>query len=903
MVLAGVWLAAGCPATDPCGGVNCDDEDACTVDACSQGNCQHSLIDGCCIDDADCDDGSPCTVDECFDHGTDGRVCENTDIAGCCLVDGDCEDGFRCSSNACVSKCTSDGDCENGQRCDQGRGECVDRGAACRFDSECNDGDPCTADSCEGGFCGSAPACHDGLSCTDDNCNVFTGNCSYPSNCGAGKTCNATTRQCEPAVECANDDQCEDDGVFCNGAEICNDEGFCESGGDPCSAGQICNEVNRNCLTPAPQCIDLTTAVETRNGSTNVDRFCAPWSVATNGPTLQTGDMINGDLGMDSLEAIFKFDAPSTVQPTLSSVELLLITDAGSAATTFSAASVAGLTSVTSLDSTNPNALVVSNLSNIVHAGLDGTGSGLTLEYNVAATAGAVNVMHNTLTDVSGGTLNIVTAPNGIESLAIASTGTGNRLDAIVQTTGGTLATLSINGSASLKVFDPLPATLTTVNAGGATGGVMLDLSGAIGNVSFTGGAGNDTITLNDGYSSGDVLNGGGGANTLVITSAAAGAAANPQVNVSGISVLTLSDALAHSATVTHFGTIAQVNIPGGFAAAVALTVGSSTAVNLGADDVSTDSMAAVTMSVAGANATDVLTLDLRDHDTPSLIFNGVETLNLRSNHRTDGALADGGVNVINGSVNLGATATLNVSGAANLTITGVVTAGILNASTLSAGLSMGATSASGITITGGPGNDTLWGSASADAINAGSGSNVIEGRSGVDTIGPLGPGVDVIRINIAGINGTDRKLVSGFTGGVGGDVLNIDADELALLSGSNNFISAAALQTHALAGPLIVDAVVEVVKVTSATVPNFTAANSLNGTNLLTAIGDASVTLSAGGEGVLFVVSDAAGNTGVYLGDPGGDGEVTAAELTLVAVLQGTSLAALEFSNFSNVD
>jgi len=48
--------------------------------------------------------------------------------------------------------------------------------------------------------------------------------------------------------------------------------------------------------------------------------------------------------------------------------------------------------------------------------------------------------------------------------------------------------------------------------------------------------------------------------------------------------------------------------------------------------------------------------------------------------------------------------------------------------------------------------------------------------------------------------------------------------------------------------------------------------------------------------------IADASGNTGVYLADDAnGDTNLTAGEMTLVAVMQGTAIGSLTYNNFSN--
>lgn len=90
--------------------VNCDDADACTVDACVNGTCSSSP--------RICDDGNACTTDSC-----------DTQL-GCLTADILCDDQDPCTVDSCdpQSGCSSS-------------------------PMNCADDDPCTVDVCEAGVC------------------------------------------------------------------------------------------------------------------------------------------------------------------------------------------------------------------------------------------------------------------------------------------------------------------------------------------------------------------------------------------------------------------------------------------------------------------------------------------------------------------------------------------------------------------------------------------------------------------------------------------------------------------------------------------------------------------------------------------------------------------------------
>src|SRR5439155_441253 len=79
---------------------DCDDQNACTTDACNGGVCQSTPIAGCklCTTDTDCEDQNVCTYDTC-----NGGVCSNAAIDGCkpCTSASNCNDFNACTTDSC----------------------------------------------------------------------------------------------------------------------------------------------------------------------------------------------------------------------------------------------------------------------------------------------------------------------------------------------------------------------------------------------------------------------------------------------------------------------------------------------------------------------------------------------------------------------------------------------------------------------------------------------------------------------------------------------------------------------------------------------------------------------------------------------------------------------------------
>jgi hypothetical protein len=147
----------------------CDDGDACTTDACVDGECRFERRADCCLRDVDCDDGDPCTTERC-DGDNNGGVCVAESIVGCCADITACDDSNPCTEDRCPIAegdttglclhaplcCAKDTDCDDGDPCTAGTclsGQCQYREACCRADSDCDDAIACTTDHCDAGLC------------------------------------------------------------------------------------------------------------------------------------------------------------------------------------------------------------------------------------------------------------------------------------------------------------------------------------------------------------------------------------------------------------------------------------------------------------------------------------------------------------------------------------------------------------------------------------------------------------------------------------------------------------------------------------------------------------------------------------------------------------------------------
>jgi hypothetical protein len=300
------------------GTLNCNDENPCTDDGCSEKSsdgCTHTgnvikCTDNneCTVDDRckdtlclpgpapKCDDGNPCTTDHCdtkkgcvtslnslgCDDGsacTAGDTCKN----GLCLATKkvDCNDENLCTTDSCTDKggcehsnnsqaCTDNNACTAGDICTVG---------ACKPGNQiqCDDNNPCTTDGCEPGGAGKKPGCfaiNNTLPCDDGTV------CSTNDRCKTGKCVGGSK------LACTDGNVCTDDGchpkkacVFTNNSAKCSDENACTTG-DACKKGV--------CTPDAPsKCDDgnvcTTESCDVKNGcnKTNNTAPCSDGSVCT----------------------------------------------------------------------------------------------------------------------------------------------------------------------------------------------------------------------------------------------------------------------------------------------------------------------------------------------------------------------------------------------------------------------------------------------------------------------------------------------------------------------------------------------------------------------------------------------------------------------------------------------
>ena len=555
---------------------------------------------------------------------------------------------------------------------------------------------------------------------------------------------------------------------------------------------------------------------------------------------------------------------------------------------------VTGTIAVTNGDA----ALNASNNSDVdavtVSAGsLDITAKALAVGGNVAAqndiditVTGAITAGTSTIKNTGAGTSNSIDI-NTTNIVSVGAIGDSKTRD-ITITASNDASTSHLDGNvtstSSITLddgkFDPTGVTLQTESL------IISGDTDVIGTAAVK--AESITITSTNDVKFADVkeLNDGEG---LVVSAATAGGDITMIIDNDGssgrINVVTGS---GNDTITVGENTVTTVETNGGKDTVNILDAAAGSVINTGAGDdtIDDDEMAAIT--VVGGEGNDTYTpvagtkssVDLGAGDGDKVVLGGL-TLSSTGTFKNYEILDISGGAASMSTAQFNADNTFELTGANTLTVTGGGTTAVtIDASNLEFDVAAignlnitGSTKAD--TITGSSAVDKLFGGAGDDVIIGGGSNDVIDGEAGNDTM-TGGTGIDHFDIDVTD-GGTDT--ITDFVSGT--DVIDIDGYTNDYVIGNHNDVAAVtgAVTLAANTG------VNEITGTLRAAITDFS-----NGTQVLAAISDTSVSAAAVDDIVLTVIYSG-GNAYIYeMNDADSSTTIEAGEVTLIATLEGVT-------------
>jgi Ca2+-binding RTX toxin-like protein len=519
------------------------------------------------------------------------------------------------------------------------------------------------------------------------------------------------------------------------------------------------------------QTFTLTANTDAFFGGTSNDRFEASPT------TLSALDTLNGGAGDDTLSITSAGTAAVTTTSFFTTaIEELSVTaslNTSTDDTTINMALASSVGTLKSYGSTSDVAFTnVAGLKALKFASTSGTGT-TSIAYTTSTVAGSADAQAISLE--SSESTGLVTIA-GVETVAITATGSST---VNVLAAAATSVTVNATGTTTVDLDDAGNVALTSVNGSASTGNVTYNLDFSATELSFTGGAGNDTVVSAVGFTGTDKLDAGAGDKDVLSIRATADVAA-----VGALNATTLA------AVATGFDTLDLRSADNAGADAVDITV----------DMDVVPGVSAITMRVADATDKAVFTLnDMTqaqaenlsvlhtgtDADTDSEIIvdmktNGTDTVKLTATVTVDSQvveLNDANDNIENAEITLKGAFTTNLDVDVTSFLTSLKVSGgaaeeslvITNAHT-SAIFDMSAV-ASAVTVTLGTGTQT---------VTTGSGKDIVTMGTGKKTVN-LGAGDDTLNTTVA-LLGTATASWDTIVGGDGTDTLVLTT--LAAVSG-----------------------------------------------------------------------------------------------------------------------
>jgi len=497
-------------------------------------------------------------------------------------------------------------------------------------------------------------------------------------------------------------------------------------------------------------------------------------------------DTLDGGDGTDTLKYVAAADTTSIAgtadSTTIANVEVLELEAAHSANSdwdfTIDLDTTEGVTSVL-LDANDTNSVNNFTLNDInatqsgaITAEIVAGGAGITLDHkDGSGTADAAVISAKMGT--SAGTLTVTDTNNNYESLSITATGDADQTIAITagDFTGSTSAdaTLTISGGAAGRTMTISNALSSdTIDLSGLSSGSTATLATGIDHT-YTGGSGNDVITMTTGLTNSDTIDGGDGSDTLSITQSTTISTA---LSVSNVEKLRFGGTGTASLNFNGTSGVTEVDLE-----VTASNTGTQTLrgittvekITIDADDntAANNDFQGLTIVSGYTGTADTLTIDVNSDATNGMSTNtaglitasGVETLNITLDGgeavniggftsttlgtvvvtaNSDFVTADtAALGTLTGGTK---TTTSYDSSGADMAVT-VTVADLADNATVTLGdgadnFTTTGTTGTNITIDAGKGIDTITGADnSVEIVNGGAGNDIIDGVGGGDTL------------------------------------------------------------------------------------------------------------------------------------------------------------------------
>jgi hypothetical protein len=526
----------------------------------------------------------------------------------------------------------------------------------------------------------------------------------------------------------------------------------------------------------------LTTGADNFTGTAGNDTFIAD---ATVDAVSSVADTVDGGAGEDTFK-LFVDDTNDIALPdTLANIENVVIKQTATYAEGEDF-TIAGFTSVntitlqdgaTGIDTTADARFVLT-----VGAGqkvvLDGVQDGLDadtaneegeLEIGSASTVASLSLEVDGLGDANTtgantGDLDVDVAGTGVKTVSIKTQGSASFMDLL--NTGGAVTALNITGDKAITMASTLPNTIKTIDATAATGAVTLKVGYAVDGpsdaLSVKGGTGADKIDVSailgaaDTVSPGaDILIDGGAGIDILVVDENLDAEVDTDTEIVNFESIELAADAALNLDGLNWVTEVRVN------ADITNEIINNIGANVGVNLVANITDVTLTHAAAGRPGTQSMTVTVGKASTDltvgTLSIDAIENITLNS------VLGSTSGNTITSMEN-DALRILTITGTEDLSVTPESISAELNSSAFTGDLVV-----------------NLTAQAAAISINLGTGDNTVTIDADDDNAHEitLGSGVNTIDINNENSVYTDATAnmmtISGFKGGSGGDVLELD--------------------------------------------------------------------------------------------------------------------------------